>query len=60
VRLGEYDRESIKDCTSSDCIPRTYDIDIADSFIHPAYQSENLRNDIALLLMAEEVIFSGK
>ncbi|XP_037713753.1 spaetzle-processing enzyme-like [Drosophila subpulchrella] len=58
VRLGEYDRESIKDCTSSDCIPKTYDINITDSFIHPAFQSDNYRNDIALLQMGEEVIFS--
>ncbi|XP_016952932.1 spaetzle-processing enzyme [Drosophila biarmipes] len=58
VRLGEYDRESSKDCTSTGCLPRSYDIDIADEFIHPAYQYENYRNDIALLRMAEEVTFS--
>ncbi|XP_070068215.1 serine protease grass-like [Drosophila takahashii] len=58
VRLGEYDRESSSDCTPSGCIPSTFDIDIAESIIYPAFESESLQNDIALLRLAKKVTFS--
>ncbi|KAH8347953.1 hypothetical protein KR084_002496 [Drosophila pseudotakahashii] len=52
VSLGEYDRN----CTSMDCLSRRKLIDIDQEFIHPQFVND--KNDISLLRLATEVVFS--
>ncbi|XP_017007809.2 serine protease grass [Drosophila takahashii] len=53
VSLGEYDRN----CRSEDCLSSRKLIDIEQQFIHPQFQY--YQNDIALLRLATEVVFSA-
>ncbi|XP_037716697.1 CLIP domain-containing serine protease B15-like [Drosophila subpulchrella] len=55
VRLGEYDTN----CTNGDCLSRRLVIGIDKQFEHPQYDvNQGTKNDIALLRMAREVVYS--
>lgn len=56
VRLGEHNLSTKKDCEDgAGCAPPPKDIDIEDIIPHPDYFKPELRNDIALIRLAEKV-----
>lgn len=69
VRLGEYDAESLQDCSliagERVCAPQAVDVDVEEVIRHPDYsdnpRSDNyLQNDIALLRLRSSVKFTRK
>uniref|UniRef100_A0A6P4EA11 Serine protease easter-like n=1 Tax=Drosophila rhopaloa TaxID=1041015 RepID=A0A6P4EA11_DRORH len=58
VRLGEYDRTTNPDCSSMGCKPPSFEIDIERLIRHPSFDLETMQNDIGLVKLARNVIFS--
>lgn len=60
VRLGEWDLSSDKDCIpdTNECNDPPVDVDIARVIIHPNYDPEYHWNDIALLRLAKQIVYT--
>nr|XP_041632743.1 CLIP domain-containing serine protease B9-like [Drosophila kikkawai] len=57
VRLGEYDRETERDCRHSQCIDQAQEFEVDATFIHQGYEQQ--RHDLALLRLALRVQYTG-
>ncbi|KAH8402212.1 hypothetical protein KR009_010452 [Drosophila setifemur] len=57
VRLGEYNMDSVKDCTSAGCLPKAFEVGVDQKYVHPKYATI-YAYDIALLRLASEVQYS--
>lgn len=66
VRLGEWNTTTDIDCVSvngkQDCNAQPVDLEIEETILHPDYNSNsvNKHNDIALLRLNQDVVFTGK
>lgn len=59
--MGEHDLDSNKDCVNKYCADDHIDFKIESTTIHELYTGPNSAqpNDIALLRLASEVVFTG-
>ncbi|XP_041632874.2 phenoloxidase-activating enzyme 1-like [Drosophila kikkawai] len=57
VRLGEYDRETERDCRHSQCIDQAQEFEVDATFIHQGYEQQ--RHDLALLRLALRVQYTA-
>ncbi|KAH8254465.1 hypothetical protein KR032_010205 [Drosophila birchii] len=56
VRLGEYDRETERDCRHMECIAKAQEFDVDATFVHTNYEQQ--RHDLALLRLAQRVQYT--
>ncbi|XP_017046484.1 spaetzle-processing enzyme-like [Drosophila ficusphila] len=59
VRLGEHNISTAIDCVNNECAPPHLDIAIKEKIIHEGYDSQSLRNDIALLRLEYPIYYSN-
>ncbi|XP_016987903.2 serine protease grass-like [Drosophila rhopaloa] len=58
VRLGEYDMSTNPDCSSMGRKPSSFEVGIERLIRHPSYDIHGFQNDIGLVKLARNVIFS--
>jgi hypothetical protein len=60
VVVGEWDMAKSPDCNSYFCAPPTQAIKVETVIVHPGYEQKIFRHDIALIVLKDEISFSGK
>lgn len=58
--VGEWDIGKSPDCNEYFCAPPTQAIKVATVVVHPGYEQKIFRHDIALIVLKEEIKYSGK
>lgn len=60
VVVGEWDIGRSPDCNDLFCAPPTQAIKVDSVIVHPGYEQKIFRHDIALIVLKEDIKFSGK
>ncbi|XP_044312906.1 serine protease grass-like [Drosophila rhopaloa] len=58
VYLGEFDRSTITDCSTTACMPNAIGIHVDAQIGHPSYSTSGHQNDIALFRLARPVQYT--
>lgn len=59
IVLGEWDISRSPDCNEYFCAPPAQAIKVKNIIVHPGYEQKIFRHDIALIVLKEEIKFSG-
>lgn len=57
--VGEWDIGRSPDCNDYFCAPPTQAIKVENVIVHPGYEQKIFRHDIALIMLKEEIKYSG-
>lgn len=57
--MGEFDIGRKSDCNDFFCAPPTQAIKVENVIVHPGYEQKIFRHDIALIVLKDEIKFSG-
>lgn len=59
VVVGEWDIGRSPDCNDFFCAPPTQAIKVDNVIVHPGYEQKIFRHDIALIMLKDEIKYSG-
>lgn len=57
--VGEWDIGRSPDCNDYFCAPPTQAIKVDNVIVHPGYEQKIFRHDIALVMLKDEIKYSG-